>query len=337
MGMVSIKRYLNLATLEAEKPATALALVLERLGDSVIDWDPQEYENFREAIATITGGLSPALPQKEMLVVAEAAMQAVENYNRRIVQMIEKQNRDFQSIIKMLRDSIVKMAGENIESVQGLGRIDQELDSGPGFRNLQSLRMHLGTCLPGLRKEVEREQLASKALIERLQIEIESAVSPAERLARRRTDAATGLPGQKECLEAIQQAIARGTRHYAIVMVVNRVEPISARFGREAGDWMLSRFRQFVETQFEQADQLFRWCGPAVVAIVERAQPFDQIRAFLKRIFETPISETIDVNGRSVFVPISAAWSVFTICAALETTEKQIHKFVASQGCRDFV
>lgn len=335
--MVSIKRYLNLSTLEAEKPATALALVLERLGDSVIAWDPEETENFRDEIATITGGLSPALPQKEMLVVAEAAMQAVENYNRRIVQLIEKQNRDFQSIVKMLRDSIVKMASENIESVQDLNRIDQELNGGPGFKDLQSLRVHLGACLPGLRKEVERERLASKALIERLQIEMESAVSPAERLARGRFDTATGLPGQKECIAAIHEAVARGTRHYAVVMVVNRIDPITARFGREAGDWMLSRFREFVQSEFEEADLLFRWCGPAIVAVVERAQPFDQIRAFVKRIFETPISETIDVNGRSVFVPISAAWSIFTICATPETTEKQIQKFVEAQGCRDFV
>lgn len=337
MAMVSIKRYLNLSTLEAEKPGTALALVLERLGDSVITWDPQEAENFRDDLATITGGLSPALPQKEMLVVAEAAMQATETYNRRIAQTIEKQYRDFQTIIKMLRDSIVKMAGENIESVQCLDRIDEELDRGPGFKDLQSLRMHLGACLPGLRKDVERDQLASKALIERLQIEMESAVSPAERLARRRTDAVTGLPGQKECVEAIGEAIARGTRHYAIVMVVNRVEAISARFGKEAGNWMLSRFREFVESQFEATDLLFRWCGPAIVALVERAQPFDQMRAFVKRVFETPISETIDVNGRSVFVPISAAWSIFTISATPETTEKLIQKFVAGQGCRDVV
>lgn len=336
MAIVSIKRYLNLGTVVEEKPGAALALVLERLGDCVVDWDPDETENFRDELGTITGGLAPELPHKEMLVVAEAAMQAVENYNRRIVQMIDRQNKDFQSIIKMLRDSIVRIAGENIESVQSLSRIDEELERGAGFKDLQSLRTHLGMCLPGLRKEIERERLAAKELIERLQIEIESACKPRDRAARRRVDTATGLPGQEECVTAIRDAIGRGTRHYAAVMVVNRVDQISARFGKEAGNWMLARFREYIESQFEQTDLLFRW-GPGMVAILERAQGFEQVRANLKRMFETPISETIDVNGRSVFVPISAAWSVFMICATPETTEKQIQKFIAGQGCRDFV
>lgn len=334
MAIVSIKRYLNLGTVE-EKPATALALVLARMGDTVLDWDPDETERFRDELGAITGGLAPDLPQHGMLVIAESAMQAVENYNRRIVQMIEKQNRDFQTIIRMLQDSIVKMAGENTESVQSLSRIDDELQP-RGFKDLQPLRIHLGLCLPALRKEIEREHLAAKTLIEKLQIEVESCSKTGERTARRNVDSATGLPGQPECCAAIRDAIGRGTRHYAAVMVVNRVEQISARFGKEAGDCMLARFREYIEGQFEEGDLFFRW-GSGLVAIVERPYSFEQVRINLKRMFEAPLSETIDVNGRSVFVPISAAWSVFMICATPETTEKQIEKFLAAQGGRDFV
>src|SRR5579863_8540711 len=119
MAMVSIKRYLNLATLE-EKPGTALALVLERLCDIAVDWDARETGNFRDQIEMITGGLAPDLPQKEQLVIVEAAMQAVESHNRKIVQMVEKQYGDFQAIIQMLEESIVQIAGPNAESVQSL-------------------------------------------------------------------------------------------------------------------------------------------------------------------------------------------------------------------------
>jgi GGDEF domain-containing protein len=335
MAMVSIKRYLNLGTLE-EKPGTALALVLQRLGDIAVDWDPDQTENLRDEMQTITGGLAPDLPQKEQLVVAEAAMLSVENHNRKLVQMVEKRYGDFQAIIKLLQDSIVKIAGPNVESAQSLQKIDEEFDRA-GFKDLPALRQHLHTLLPGLRKEIERDQAANKALIERLQIEVESKARPEEKIPRKRVDSATGLPGQPECLGAVREVIAKGSRHYAVVMVVNRVEPISARFGKDAGDRMLGRFREYVENQFDETDLLFHWSGPVMVAIMERPQTFDQVRTFVKRMFETPISETIDVNGRSVFVPISAAWSVFMICAAPETTEKQIQKFVAAQGCRDYV
>lgn len=336
MAMVSIKRYLNLSGVE-DKPGTPLALVLERLSDCAIDWDPAETEAFQEEMRMIAGGLSPVLPQKEMLVVAESAIQAIENYNKRIAQMIDKRNRDLHTIIKMLQDSIVKIAGENTESVQCLSRIDEELERGTGLKDLQSLRLHLGLCLPSLRREIEREQLAAKALIERLQIEIENSCEPGEREARRKVDAATGLAGRDECVASIQKAIQRGTRHYAVVMVVNRVGPISARFGREAADWMLSRFRDFIETQFDEFDGLYRWDGPAVVALIERREAFEQIRTFAKRMLETPINQTLDVNGRSVFIPISATWAVFMLAATPDTTEKQIQKFIDGQGARDFV
>lgn len=337
LAMVNLRRCMRLSTADEEKPATALALVLERLSESVIDWDPGEAGNFREEMGTLTGGLRPDLPQKEMLTIAEAAMRAVANYNRRIAQKIEKQQRDFRTVIKMLRDSIVGMAGGHGDAVQPLSRIDEELESGSGIRDLQSLRIHLGGCLQSLRREVEREQAAARALIERLQIEAESRMKPGEEREPRSVNPAAGLPGQEECLAAIRESIAKGTRHYTIVMVVNRVEPIAARFGKEAGEWMVERFREEIERQFEEQDKLFRWGGPAIVAIVERRQPFDPVRASIKRMFEAPIRETIDVNGRSVFVPITAAWSVFMISPTPEVTEKQIRKFVSAQGCRDFV
>jgi GGDEF domain-containing protein len=336
MAMVSIKRYLNLATVE-EKPGTALALVLQRLCDIAVDWDPDQTESLREEMDMITGGLAPDLPQKEQLVVAEAAMQALEAHSRKVVQMVEKQYADFQAIIKMLADSLTRIAGPDAESVHSLRRIDEEFDRRTGFRDLAALRQHLTKCLPEVRKEIEHEMVASRALIERLQIEIESNIKPGETAVRKRVDPATGLPEQAECLAAIRDVIAKGTRHYAVVMVVNRVEPIAARFGKDAGEWMLGRFREYIESQFAETDLLFRWSGPALVAIIERPQTFDQVRAFVKRIFEAPINETIDVNGRSVFVPITASWSVSMICATPETTEKQIQRFVAGQGCRDFV
>lgn len=338
MAIVSIKRYLNLSGVE-EKPGTALALVLQRLGDCAVDWDADETESFREEMRGITGGLSPVMPHKESLVAAESALQALENYNRRVAQMIDRQSQEFQAIIRMLHDSIVKIAGENVESVACLDRIDEELRQSTSLRELQSLRVHLGHCLPGLREEIRREHLATKSQIERLQIEIErnSSASADGGRPRRRVDLATGLPGREDCAAAIRQASGSGTRHYALVMAVNRIEPISGRFGREAGDWMLSRFREFIETQLVASDMLFRWNGPAMVAILERPQAFEQVRGTFKRLLETPINETFDVAGRSVFIPISTSWSIYTLSADPDVTEKQIQKFVASQGCRDFV
>jgi GGDEF domain-containing protein len=335
MAIVSIKRYLNMNGLE-EAPQQALPLVIEKLGECAVECDPEELRTFQSQMSEISDALIPDLPPKNMLVLAESAMQALEDYNKRIMKLIGRQGSDFQTIANMLQTSLVKIAGHNTESVQGLSRIGKELERAIGFKDLQSLKIHLGTCLEDLREEIDREKTASKALIERLQIEIEGFRGPGVRLPQQKADAATGLPGYEECIAAIQEAIGRGTRHYAVVMVVNRVQPISARFGKEAGDWMLAQFSEYIGTQLTPADQLFRWTGPALVGILERPQALDQVRGIVRRMFDTPINKTYDVNGRSVFIPISAASSIQILATTPEGTEKQIQKFIASQGCRDF-
>jgi GGDEF domain-containing protein len=116
------------------------------------------------------------------------------------------------------------------------------------------------------------------------------------------------------------------------VMVVNRIQPINARFGRAAGDRILARFKKYIEAQLGASDQLFRWAGPAVVVVMERPQTADQVRALVKRMFDTPVQETLELGTRSVLIPISAAWSVMMLTSTPDALEKEIDAFIASQG-----
>jgi hypothetical protein len=61
------------------------------------------------------------------------------------------------------------------------------------------------------------------------------------------------------------------------------------------------------------SDRLFHWSGPAVVAILDRQQSFDQVRALVRRVLDKPLQETWDNGGRSVLIPLSAIWSVVMI------------------------
>ncbi|HVV43989.1 MAG TPA: GGDEF domain-containing protein, partial [Bryobacteraceae bacterium] len=203
------------------------------------------------------------------------------------------------------------------------------------FKDLQSLKMHLGSCLSSLRTEIEREKTASEALIEKLQAQLGSFRDPERTPPVQQLDPVTELPGVEDCRIAFRQAVEAGTRHYAVAMVVNRVQRINARFGREAGNRMLCRFKEHVEHQFFASDRLFRWTGPAIVALLERAEAFDLVRAQVRRMLDAPVEENYEIGERSVLIPISAAWSLSMLTSA-EATEQQIQTFVASQGGREF-
>jgi GGDEF domain-containing protein len=315
----------------------SFAPIIEKLGQSAVECDPQELASLRTEIGAIHEALTPDLPDENALVLAKSAVQALEVYNKRITRTVSKQTSEFQAIVKMLQLGLLAIAGEKSDSFQALTKIGEEMDCGTGFKDLQSLRLRLSQCLSGLRTEIEREKSASNAVIEKLQIEIERVHASGGESRHRSVDLPTGLRCQEDCIAAIEGAIDKGTRHYAAVMVVNRVQPVNARFGRDAGDWMLSRFKHHVETRLlTSGDRLFRWTGPAMVAILERPQPIDHVRALVKRALETLIDETYEVAGRSILIPISAAWSVFMITPAPDASEKQIQAFIAGQHCRDF-
>jgi GGDEF domain-containing protein len=335
--MVSIKHYLNRSDAGEGALRQVVALLIEKLGKCAVEDDPRELETFRKKIGEDHEKLTPDLSSEDLLILAGSVTQSLESYNGRITRAINKQAGDFQAIVKMFQSNLVKIAGENVESVRSLGVIGEELERGIGFKDLESLKLHLGGCLSGLRGAIEREKAASKALVERLQGEIEKVREPALRPRPREMDTVTGLPRAKDCIAAIQDAIARGTRHYAVVMVVNRIQPINARFGLETGDRMLVRFKEHIEGQLLESDRLFRWRGPAIVAILERPENFDSVRMTVSRMHNTNLSETVNLGGRSVLIPISAAWSVLELGSTIEAIEKQIQTFIASQGCRDYV
>jgi len=336
MPIVSLKRFLE--TTSDAPLRDAIALLIETLADSAaVESDTPARDAFRAQIREIQEALTPELAGETVLVQAEAAAAAHDTFSRRVSRTIEKQSTDFQVIIRMLQENLAKVAGERAAAVDGFSRITEDLQRGTAFQNLQSLKEHLSGCLVSLRGEIEREKAASRELIERLQTEIGSLRGPRLPAYSGDRDPATDLPTQKDCLAAIRQTIDAGARGFAVVTVVNRVQRINARFGREAGDRMLCRFKEHVEKQLYASDQLFRWSGPAFVAVIERPEAFELVRAQMKRILDVPVQESYEIGDRSVLIPISAAWSVMLLNSPAEAIDKQIQTFIASQGGRDFV
>lgn len=337
--MISIKKFLKdggYSSGNEEALRQVVALFVKKLGESAVEADRLELEEFRREITSVYEALTPDLPLEKMLIFTGAATQALETYNRRITRSIVTHGNDFQAVMKLLQDHLATLTGSSSESVDRLNQIGKELENSTGFAALKDLKSHLATCLTDLRVEIDREKSASKELIEKLQIDIEGFRQKGGNPSEGGADPATGLPRQGECVTAIQNAIEKGTRHYAVVMVVGRVQAINARFGRSAGDRMLRRFKETVESHIVAPDRLFRWTGPAFVAILERPQPIVIVRLMAKRMVEVHSEETFLVGERSVSVPISASWSIFALEASFEATEKQIQAFIASQGCRDF-
>jgi diguanylate cyclase (GGDEF)-like protein len=148
-------------------------------------------------------------------------------------------------------------------------------------------------------------------------------------------DPTTELAGKEACLKAMQDPVAAGKRRYVVTMSVNRIQSINARFGHAAGDRILKVFADFITRQLNPADKVYRWTGPALVALIERSETLERVRDQIRRIMDMRLDENLDLEGRAVLIPVSSAWSVFQL-GAPTAAERQIQVFIASQGNRQF-
>ena len=150
-------------------------------------------------------------------------------------------------------------------------------------------------------------------------------------------DPITGLPSQETAEATFQDLVRKPGKRFVVVAVVNRMQPINARFGHSVGNQVLRTFKEFFQHELGPQDRLFRWSGPALVAVLERTEALEIVRAEVRRMLNKPLENTtFDVGGREVLIPVSASWSVFMLIPPVTTANRQIQTFIASQGVRDY-
>jgi len=232
----------------------------------------------------------------------------------------------------MVTETALKLGGENTRAAQRLQEIGNRFEEAGSPEDLQALKSRLGDCLHSFRDGVQRLKAESDAAIRSLQQEIERRPAGGGVASGTEVDPVTELPRQAAGLAAMQAATETGKRLYVAAMVVKGVQSVNARFGFGVGDRMLRAFKVNIEKQLLRADRLFRWDGPAIVVLMDRAESIGQVRAQVRRMLEAHIDETFDADGRSVLVPIMADWLVFPLMPPATLATKQIQAFIAGQG-----
>jgi hypothetical protein len=82
----------------------------------------------------------------------------------------------------------------------------------------------------------------------------------------------------------------------------------------------------------DSGDIMFRWPGPAIVAVLAGTEPFERVRDRLNRILDKPVERSVDVDGHADSIPLSIAWSAFPLSVPLAVPNRQIYDFIAAQG-----
>lgn len=297
-----------------------------------VEGDSEDYQKFRDDFERIQAEATRSTSAKELLVAAGAANQALGDYGYRTTRFIRQQGALLQNMISMLTQTLVSIGAGSEQSADYLLEIERELARAVVLEDVQELKLRLGACLDKLQDEAARQKAETEAnasqireQVERAQKCIRETVASTDQL-----DLVTGLPTQPAAKAALEEALTTPEQRYVAIVVVNRIHSINSRFGYAVGDLVLKLILEQLRQKLSVADRLFRWSGPAFVALLEREESIGAVRTEIARITSKNLEKIFEVGGRPVLLPVTASWLVIPLTQPSMKVNKTIEKFIAS-------
>jgi len=316
---ISLKRFLDSRPEQLiEALLRMVRLLVQGIEIHAVKGDAADYDKFRSDMRQVQESLTERPAPSEVLVMAGAVVKALEEYNNRASRFIHVQCAELQTMVAMLTKTMTTLASGSETSVARLQSIEKQLHKASMIEDFQTARLRLGECLEGLRTEIVRQKEESARTVTEMRTEL---TKSRERMAplsqrgegERRADPVTGLRQRPEAEAALVEAAQEGRRVYAVIFVIERLDLINSRFGYAAGDQILVLFSQHLAQNLSRTDQLFRWSGPAILALLERDGAPKQVREEVVRITAQRLEKTILLGTRSVLLPVGASWAMFPV------------------------
>jgi GGDEF domain-containing protein len=325
MALTSIKRFLAKSEEEAAY-RRVISMLLDGVSAHAMNLDRNSRQNFRKRMGEIRQSMASETTVLTLLVNAGAAVQAIGEFSRETDAVLRAQSSEMQEMIAMLARAVVDIGGVSGRAVARLRKMGDDIEHAADADDVSILKASLRECLAAIRTEAKQQEHESGQMAQELRQEVSR---------KQGLDPITELPGETAAQAQFLFAVGAGETKHVAVFVLGAARQINLRFGRAAGDDALCGLKQFLLRLLESSDRMFRWPGPAIVALIAGSEPIDQVRARFSRFLNKPIERTFDSDGRSELVPLSIAWSVFPLAIPLAVPSRQIHDFIAGQGYGD--
>lgn len=303
--MISIKRFLDQSTqAEAAEAIEAMVrafdLVLQGLRLHAVLVDQADFDTFRSTVRKIEKSFSADPSAAAALRLATETNGAIQEYHQRIERVLRAKSAEIISMMAMLADAVVRIGRDGSESTERLREVEKKIAYASRLSDIRQLKGQLADVLRAIEKERELRDVSSESLISSL-----SARLPAE---DDQSDPVTGLAPASAAEREIDRLAGRGGA-YAVCFVLGLARAIEARNGGAVADEMLRVCAQRIAQRLRAGDQLFRWRGPAVVAVIERAGGLDVVRQEMAALAPLRDEHTIaGPNGRGVTISLTASW-----------------------------
>lgn len=309
-----------------------ISLLLQGISLHAVEGDKTDYDRFRDDLDRIQASVAKDSSGQELLVAAGATNQALADYGQRTTRFIRQQGAVLHNIISMLTQTMLSIGAGSESSAEHLRAIEKDLAHAVMIEDVQTLKLRLADCLKNMREEVARQKTQAQAQARQIQRHLEHARDCALDTPEvdGEIDLTTGLRTRSAAKSAFHAALQTPGRKYVVAAVVNRIQSVNRRFGYAVGDRLLKTVSDLFGGTLAKTDRLFRWRGPALVALLEREEPIDVVQTEIRRISAKRIEGALEI-GEGVLLPVSASWLVLPLNASAGDMAKSIENFIASQ------
>lgn len=330
--MISIGKFRSSETDQSRMQA--LRLLVLGIGLHSVEGTTEDRCRFRESMQQISEGLADDLPADQLLARAGSILEALDEHNRLAVAQMRLQADELRNMVEALTTTISTNSAANPAHISRLHELREQAAKISSVRDVETMRAELNGCLNEIQHEVERKRKETAETIEQLNRSLEEALERS-RANGTAEDTVTGLPMRPEAELALAQAGRSTERIYAAIVVLDRLQTMNMRFGREVGESLLTEVVQIMRQQLSPGDQLFRWSGTALLALMARPDGIESVRSELARMMETKLEHVVRTASRTILLPIGARWSVFPMMAAPRMIYQKLDTFASFPAVRD--
>jgi len=332
--VISLKKFL--ANNETEAALMRMVkLLLQGIVLHAIEGNPVDLARFRDNVGKVEHRMDEEVPAAELLVLAGAAIQALEDYNRRTNLYLRQQAVELQTMVKMLTSTVSAITASGDANVRQLQEIERQVEAANEIEDVRQIKTRLSECLEAIRREAQRQRAETARTANDLMRGLASAQDSSADDSSSAPDPVTGLPRRRFAEAAIARACQEGAQAYVLAVVVDRIQILNTRFGYEVGDEIMSYFAEFLKSQLDRRDQLFRWAGPTLAGLLVRANRLERVRDDIGRIMELKYEHTVRTASRTILLPVSARWALFPVTSSPRLVTQKIENFINLQSSHD--
>jgi len=294
-------------------------LLMRSMRLHVVRGEELEVQRFQSAVLNLEKRVGAKPEAAEVVLVGEEAARTFEDFCHRTNRFLQVQSGELAAMMGMLTATVTSISMASQTALDQLSKVERRIEHISYSSDLPRLKIELADCLAMVREEAFRQREQNAATIHTLQrgvsdtrqriaeVAMAAPDTPREPLM---PDAATNLAGRADAEDALVQARSRKNM-YAAVLPVDRLALVNSRFGSLSTDVVVKYFAGYLQSHLHGKDALFRWSANSFLALVEREQTQDSVRADLSRFASAKLELTLEHHGREILLPLSSTWVLF--------------------------